>query len=159
MAVTTSASFDFIAALLAKFHADTTLIATYNVLVIDGPPLTDLSRPNILFVGAQPSGEGSGASFAQRWGEMGTRSKYELISADCEFWVRDGSTDLSTLRATAKALLAAVESALRTDFTLSVAALQWCSVASGDVIQQQTTTGASIAVPFTITAQARLASQ
>lgn len=163
MPVATSALFELIDALLAKFRADATLTGTtYNVLINDGPILTDASRPNILYVGAQPSDQ-TGAipdgEFAQTWGELGARARYETMSVACELWCRDGSTDIAAQRATAKTLLAAIESALRMDFTLSIGRLHWCEIRAGQLIQQQTNRGATVAVPFTIAAKARLASQ
>ena len=72
--------------------------------------------------------------------------------------MRDGNTDMSLRRADAKAILAAVDQALRSDFALSVGRLQWCEVQSGSFIQEQTDKGASVAVPFIVAAKARLAS-
>lgn len=163
MAVATSALFELVDALLAKFRADATLTGTtYNVQIIDGPILTDVSRPNILFVGGQPSdqtGSQPDGDFTQAWGELGARARYETLSVACELMVRTGATDMAAMRLTARTLLAAIESALRTDFTLSISRLMWCEVHSGQLIQEQTTKGATVAVPFVIAAKARLASQ
>lgn len=161
MAVATSAVFELIDALIAKFSADATLTAN-SVKIYDGPPLGDLSEANILFVGAQPSdqtGTIPDATLTQTWGELGARARFEDLSVACELVVRDGNTDLQALRATAKTLLAAVESALRTDFTLSIGRLLWCAVTAGQVVQEQTNKGAAIAVPFTVAGRARLPSQ
>lgn len=161
MAVATSALFEFVDALLAKFRADATLTAN-SVLVNDGPILADASRHNILYVGAQPSDE-QGAQpdgqFTQTWGELGARARYEAMTVACELWVRDGSTDLPTFRTLARTLLAAVESALRTDFALSIGRLMWCEVQSGQLRQIQTKQGVTVAVSFLVAAKARLASQ
>jgi hypothetical protein len=163
MAVSTSAVFELIDALLVTFRADATLSgATYNVLVIDGPPLTDLSRNNILFVGAQPS-DASGSlpdgTFAQNWAEIGARARYEISTVSCELWCRAGDTDLATRRATARILFAAIESALRTNFTQGISRVAWCEIQAGSVLQENTNKGSTVAVPFTIAAKARLASQ
>jgi hypothetical protein len=163
MAVSTSALWEFLTALLAKFRADPTITgATYNVLIIDGPTLLDESRPNILFVGGSPTDKDMqtpDGTFDQVWGELGARARYEDLSVSCELWVRDGSTDLAARRATAQALLAAIEAALRVDFTLGVGRLMWCEVNAGSLFQMQAKTGSGVKVPFTITAKARLASQ
>jgi hypothetical protein len=165
MAVATTAVFAFIDALLAKVRANATLAADpYNLLVVDGPPLSNLGPPNILFVGASPSDEqgiNPDATFSQAWGELGARAKYEDLTVICELWVRTGDTDLSARRATAKAILAAVESDLRTDFTLSIARLMWCTLQAGSLaqIQSRTPPGSVIKLPFTVAAKARLASQ
>jgi hypothetical protein len=161
MAVQTSALWDFITALLAKLSADTTLAAN-NVLVIDGPLLLDASRPNILFVGGSPSDKDMlvpDGTFEQAWGELGARARYENLTVTCELWVRAGDTDLSARRATTQTILAAVEAALRTDLTLSVGRLMWCEVRTGQLYQGQSQQGASLRLPFTIAARARLASQ
>lgn len=161
MAVATSALFELIDALLTKLRADSTLTSN-NVLVNDGPVLTDVSRPNILFVGAQPSdeqGTQSDGEFEQAWGELGARARYETMTVACELWVRDGSTDMSTRRTLARTLLAAVEAAVRTDFTLSIARMMWCEIKSGQLRQIQTKQGGTVAVPFIVAAKARLASQ
>lgn len=160
MAVVTSAVFDLIDGLLTKFRADATLTAN-AVDVIDGPPLTDLSAGNILFVGAQPSdqtGAEPDATLQQTWGEMGARSRYEDLTVTCELWVRDGNTDLAALRQVTHTLLAAIETALRTDFSLSIGQLMWCHIVAADIRQIQTQKGATIAVPFTIAGRAALRS-
>jgi hypothetical protein len=163
MTVSTSALWDFITALLAKFRADATIATTYNTLVIDGPTLLNEAPPNILFVGGTPGDKDMGladGSFAQQWGELGARARYEDLSVSCELWCRGGGTDLSVNRATAAAILAAIESALRIDFTLGLAArLMWCEVQGGQLFQGQTQQGSTVRLPFTITARVRLASQ
>lgn len=162
MAVATSALWELVAALLAKFRADATIATTYNVLVVDGPLLLDAARDNMLFVGGTPGDKDMGTpdgTFAQRWGELGARARYEDLTVACELWSRAGDNDLSARRATAQAILAAVESALRTDFTLSIARLIAVEVQSGQLFQGQTQQGGTIRLPFTIAARARLASQ
>lgn len=161
MPVATSAVFELIDALLAKFRANATLTAN-SVQIVDGPPLEDLSSQNILFVGAQPSdetGASPDATFVQSWGELGARARYEDQTVVCELWVRDGGTNMAALRSTARTLLAAVEADLRTDFALSIGRLMWCHITSGQVMQIQTNKGATIAVPFVVTGRGRLASQ
>lgn len=166
MAVATSAWFDIVTGLLALFRGDATLAAN-NVVIVDGPILLDASQPNILIVGGSsdpdlndnPHGVPAG-DFAQRWGEIGNRARYEQTTVLCELVVRAGSTDLSATRATAQALLSQVESLLRTSATLSVARLMWAEVLSGQVTQIQAQTGGTaVVVPFVIAARARLASQ
>lgn len=163
MAVATSALWDFITALLAKVRGDATIATTYNTLVVDGPLLLEASRPNTLFVGGQPLDtdmQTADGTFDQRWGELGARARYEDLAVVCELWVRAGGTDLSAQRVTAQAILAAIESALRTDFTLGLGArLMWCEVKAGALFQGQTQQGATVRLQFTITARARLASQ
>ena len=163
MAVSTSALWDLITALLAKFRADTTIATTYSTLVVDGPLLLNAAPPNILFVGGTPGDKDMGLPdgvMDQQWGELGARARYEVLSVSCELWCRGGGTDLSVNRATAQAILAAIESALRIDYTLGLGArLMWCEVRGGQLFQGQTQQGATVRVPFTIAAKARLASQ
>lgn len=164
MTVVTSAVFDLIDALVTKFRADPTLTdPAYAVGVIDGPPLTDLSANNILFVGAQPTADQAGtgissATFSQDWGELGARRRDEDLTVACELVVRDGNSDMVTLRQVAHTLLSAVETALRTDFTLSIGQLMWCHIVSAEVKQGQTTRGATISVSFVIAGRAVLRS-
>lgn len=162
MAVSTSVWFDLLDALVAKCTANTTITTTYNTLVLDGPPLSDLYRQNTLIIGAQPSDTDPGTSagdFTQRWGELGARARYEDVNVACELAVRDGNADLPTRRATAEAILAAIESDLRTDFTLGIPRLLWCHVTSAQFRQQRIQTASAVIVTFTVTGRARLASQ
>lgn len=161
MAVATTVVFELITALLAKTRANATLTAN-NVLVIDGGILTDVSRPNILFVGAQPSdeqGTTADATFEQHWGELGARARQETVTVACELWVRDGSSDLAARRTKVQELLAAIETDLRTDFSLGITRLLWCHIGSADLRQAQTDQGSFAAVPFVVAGRARLASQ
>jgi hypothetical protein len=166
MAVTTSAWFATVTALLALFNGDSTLAAN-NVRVLDGPFLLDASSPNTLIVGGSsdpslnegPQGVPAG-DFAQKWGEVGARARYEQTTVHCELIVRAGTTTLATTRATAQTLLAQIESLLRTSFQLSVGSLMWAEVLSGEIRQIQAQTGGSaVLVTFVIAARARLASQ
>lgn len=161
MAVTTSALWDVITQLLVIFRANATLTAN-NVLVIDGPITTNDAIVNTLLVGGtadDEQGDQDHAEFTQAWGELGARARYEDLNVICQLWVNDGGTDLAARRATAKTILAAVETDLRTNFTINVANLLWAHVTSAQLGQIQTEQGSAVRVTFTITARARLASQ
>ena len=161
MAVTTSAVWDVITQLLVLFRASSVLAAN-NVLVVDGPILTDNSRPNMLLVGgtaSDPLSDQAHADFAQAFGELGNRARYEELGITCELWVTDGSTDLATRRTTAKTLLAEIESLLRTNYGLTVAALLWAHITSAQIRQIQNDNGSAVVVTFVISARARLATQ
>jgi hypothetical protein len=156
----TSAVWEVLDALVALFAADATLAAA-GVRVVDGPPTTDLSPPNLLFVGSAPSDpndDSPDASFSQSWGELGARAKYEDLIVRCELWVRSGSQDMAARRDTAKALLDAIEAALRTNYTLAVGRLLWIHLAAAEIrqIQTQAPTGSTVAVSFTLAGRARL---
>lgn len=161
MAVSTTSLWETITALLTLFNADTTL-SSNKVLVLDGPVLLNAAPANTLFVGATPPDD-NGFSVAgdvqQVWGELGARAKYEEVSVHCELWVRDGSTDLSARRATAQTLMAAIETALRLNFTLSITRVYSAQVSAMEMHQAQTQTGSTVNVRFTIAVKARLASQ
>jgi hypothetical protein len=164
MTVVTTAWFDLVEGLLAKFRADATIATTYGTDVRDGPLKSNevQDRPNFLFVGTQPSDTEAGdaaGTVNQTWGELGARAKYEDLTVPCELVCQAGDTSLTQRRTDAKAILAAVESALRTDFTLSVAQLLWCHMSAGTPQQKQTPNGSALVIPFTITGRARLASQ
>ncbi len=154
----TSALWDLLDALVATFRTDPTLTAA-NVAVFDGPPITDLSAGNLLFVGAAPNDADDSAPDAvasQQWGELGARAKYEDLQLRCELWVVSGSVDMPARRQAAKTLLDAVENALRADFTLGVGHLLWIHLAGLEVRQMQTQGGSSVAATFTLAARARL---
>ncbi len=163
MAVATSTWFELVTALIAKLRANATITgATYKTVVTDGPVLAGGDRPNLLFVGAQPSnadwGDAAG-SFEQSWGELGARARYEDVTVLCELVVQAGESRLERRRTDAQVLLAAVESDLRTDFTLSIGRLLWCHVTAAAFRQRQDANGSALIVAFTVTGRARLASQ
>src|SRR6266511_2142428 len=136
--------------------------ATYQTVVTDGPLLAGGDRPNLLFVGAQPAnadwGDAAG-DFTQTWGELGARARYEDVTVLCELVVQAGESRLERRRTDAQVLLAAVESDLRTDFTLSIGRLLWCHVSAAAFRQRQDANGSALIVAFTVTGRARLASQ
>jgi hypothetical protein len=162
MAVATSVWWDLVTALLAAVRADATLGAA-PCRIMDGPILLDASSPVTLIIGGTAlgdDGEPPSGTIDQRWGEVGARARYEDTSVVCELVVRDGSVDLSGRRATAQTYLAALETLLRTGFTLGVGRLMWAEISSAQIRQRQVNTGGSaVSVIFTITARARLASQ
>lgn len=161
MPVATTALFDTITQLLVLFRADSTLTAN-KVFVNDGPILLDASQPNILFVGGNPpddQGSSPVGQFNQRWGELGARAKYEDLTVHCELWVRTGNTDIAAARSLMQTLLAAIESALRLNFTLTIVRVYSAQIESGELHQIQSSSGATLALPFTLAVKARLASQ
>src|SRR6266545_3842662 len=102
MAVATSTWFELVTALIAKLRANATITgATYKTVVTDGPVLAGGDRPNLLFVGAQPSnadwGDAAG-SFEQSWGELGARARYEDVTVLCELVVQAGESRLERCR-------------------------------------------------------------
>lgn len=154
MTIATSTVWPVITALLAAFRADPTLSgSTYNVLVVDGPLLLDASRSNILFVGGQPSDPDMISPDATVEQDIATMSKArdETLTVACELWVRAGDTDLSARRATAQAILAAVEGAIRPADTLGVTGVIFADLRAAQLYQEQSRNGSSLKVPFTIT--------
>src|SRR6266511_3377610 len=148
MAVATSTWFELVTALIAKLRANATITgATYKTVVTDGPVLAGGDRPNLLFVGAQPSnadwGDAAG-DFTQTWGELGARARYEDVTVLCELVVQAGESRLERRR---------------TDVTLSIGRLLWCHISAAAFRQRQDANGCALIVAFTVTGRARLASQ
>lgn len=154
----TTALFALLNALLVALRADATLAAN-SVVVVDGPYVSDLSAPNVLFVGGTGPDDDSdtAGTFTQRFDLMGSGgAKDEQIAVTCDLWARSGGTDMATVRATIATLLSAIELLLRSNLTLGVGRVRWVSLSSGDYRQIQANTGSSAACTFTITASVRL---
>jgi hypothetical protein len=142
--------------LVSAFTAAATLgQATPPVTVFDGPPTTDLDPFLKLYVGlTDPDNEAieAAATFTQSRSDMGGLTRDEISEIHCcaEAW--SGTDDLPPVRHAAAAIVAAAEIIVRSDTTQfgGNAALAAPGVATGDLLQNNTTKGAIARIPFSI---------
>ncbi|TCO47302.1 hypothetical protein [Actinocrispum wychmicini] len=132
----------------------------HGVHVYDGPPVTDLSDPLMLFLGDTPDTLES-VTGTQTFAELGGASRDETFSISCTAVARSGDTDMKARRDAAHAIMAAVERLLRpgepgADITLGGAVL-WAQV-GGDIVlsQLQYAKGSLARLRFAVTCRARL---
>lgn len=128
--------------------------------VRDGPPLTDLSAAQQVFIGWAPNAEAA-ATIAQDFASAGARRRDEDFSIVGYAEARSGGTDVKAMRDQAFALVAAVENALRAtdaqpDAPTLGGAVLWAHLTAAELTQPQTTDGALAGVAFTVTCRARL---
>lgn len=136
--------------------------------VVDGPPLDwdDLTLPEsqtaaytnrlkYLFVGAGPDSD-TAASGGQDFNAAGAVSRDETFAIECVVYVRSGNDDIKARRDEAFTLLAAAETALRTDPSLGGAVLYSRVAALSDVLQRQTRQGSDCVISFTVACRAYL---
>ena len=130
-----------------------------DVMVLDGPPRTNLSGTERLYIGHQPDG-GPAVSLAQDFNSAGARTRDEAFAIHCYAETWSGDTDMQVHRLRVFELVGEVETALRatndapTAPTLTNTVL-WAHVTAGDLTQAQGE-GASAGVVFTVTCQARI---
>lgn len=137
-------------------NAPTLGTATPPVTVYDGPPTTGLDAPLKLFVGLtdpdNPAIE-SAATLTQSRSDLGSATRDEVSEIHCcaEAWA--GTDDMPTVRHAAFGILAAVETLVRADATSfgGNAQLAAPGVSAGELLQNNTTTGAIARIPFTVT--------
>lgn len=131
-----------------------------KVRVVDGPPTTNLTSPDWLFVGFQPSAEVA-VSLTQEFAAAGARTRDEDFDVLCYIECRAGGTDMAARRRRAFEVLAEVENALRATATAPTAptlngTVLWAHLAAGDVQQVQSSEGALVGLPFTVRCRARI---
>jgi hypothetical protein len=126
MATVTSRVPALIDYLVALFTSASSLAAVpfsgtaYQVSVLDGPAVTDESRPLSLFVGwTDPDATGgeSGAESSQEWAAIGRMARNETVTIHCcaEAW--SGSTSVQAARLACTSITAAVEALMQADTT------------------------------------------
>lgn len=143
-------------ALLAILQASAGLS---GVSIVDGPPTTNLSDLDHIFIGYQPSAESS-VQLAQNFNAAGARTRDEDFTIACYAESRSGDTDMQSRRARCFALVAAVEEALRaTDAAPTAPTLNgtvlWSHLTTGNLLQGQSQ-GAQAGLNFTIACRARI---
>jgi hypothetical protein len=133
--------------------------ALSEVTVVDGPPTTNLSDLDHVFVGYQPGAEAA-VALTQDFNAAGARTRDEEFDISCYAESRSGDTDMQTRRSRCFALVAAVEEALRaTDAAPTAPTLNgtvlWAHVTAGNLLQGQSA-GAQAGVNFTVSCRARI---
>ena len=125
------------------------------VTVYDGPPTTGLDAPLKLYVGlTDPDADTAeaAAAFTQGRSDLGylTRDEVSEIHCAAEAWA--GTDDMPTVRVAAFGIVAAVETLVRADATSfgGNAQLAAPGVTNGELLQNNTTTGAVARVTFSI---------
>lgn len=147
------------AAIDALFDLCTDSSALAKVTKVDGPPLTNLDSPELLFIGWSP--EAASAGITQTFASAGARRRDEDIAIACYAEARSGGTAMRPVRQQVFDIVAAVETVLRaTDDepeapTLRGAVL-WAQLVTGDLVQLQTPDGALAGLAFTVACRARL---
>jgi hypothetical protein len=143
-------------ALLAILGASAALS---EVSIVDGPPTTNLSNVDHVFVGYQPSAEAA-VQLRQDFNSAGARTRDEEFVIACYAESRSGATDMQASRVRAFTLVAAVEAALRaTDAAPTAPTLNgtvlWAHLTAGNLTQGQSQ-GAQAGVEFTVSCRARI---
>jgi hypothetical protein len=141
--------------LVGKFQdAETLGQATPPVTVYDGPPTTSLDPHLKLYVGlTDPDSDAiaPAATFTQSRPDLGNTARDEVTVINCcaEAW--SGDDTLSIQRHAVFGIVAAVENLIRADPALGGNGQPMPGVTAGDLLQNNTSTGAIARVPFTIT--------
>jgi hypothetical protein len=144
-------------ALLSAFQTAPELA---GVRVVDGPPTTDVSEQDLLFVGWQPDNDIS-VALTQTFAGASTRIRDETFDVGCYLESRSGDTDLKARRDRAFDLFAVVEQVLRgtqanPDAASLGGAVLWSQLTAGDFRQAQTEAGAQAGLEFTVACRARI---
>jgi hypothetical protein len=141
-------------ALAALWQADGDLS---TVEVVDGPQANSEAANEWLFVGfdGDAPDEGSEGLNATQDLMAFAKTKQETGEVTNAIVVRDGGTDIPSLRARAFQILSDAEDSLRTDMTLGGTVMQ-AYVSEHSYMPTQTTAGAKVRVVFTVTYLAQL---
>ena len=142
--------------LVALFTNDATLgQAVPPVTVFDGPPTTALDAPLKLYVGlTDPDADTAepAAALTQARSDLGNLTRDELSEIHCVAEAWSGVDALQTMRVAAFGIVAAVETLVRADATKfgGNAALAAPGVTNGELLQNNTSTGAVARVTFSL---------
>lgn len=160
---TTSRIPALISYLVATFQASALLgQATPPVTVYDGAPTTGLDAPLKLYVGmTDPDNNASvqpAADSVQSWAALGRLGRDELITIHCcaEAWA--GTDDMTTVRASATGIVAAVETVMQSDTTQFGGNVLFPDpgITSLALLQNNTQTGAVARVVFDLIFKSRI---
>lgn len=142
-----------IVALVAACAADSTLTGLGTV-VSDGLPVTADRLDNLLVIGGTYPDDGVSVvgEAQQEWRSDGGTSAARDESADVRcFALREtGDVDVATTRASAFAVVAAVEALLRANYTLGLASVMSVEVVNVAYQLTQGSDGTRVVVPFTV---------
>ena len=129
-----------------------------GIRIFDGIEI-DMSYPgDAIAVGHDGNLDGdevSASSIRQEYRPLGAISKFEHGSLSCFLWSANGTTDISTRRTQAFALLGDVETVIRADVSF-VGLVQFSAVEQGEIRYRQTVNGVGVGILFTITYQSRI---
>lgn len=131
-----------------------------GVLILDGPPVGDVSRADVFSVGWSPDGD-LAAEIAQDFNAAGARTRDEVFAINCYLDVWNGGDDIAATRARVFDLFAEIEMALRASDLAPEAptlngAVQWAHLTKGALRQTFTDKGARVALTFAVSCQARI---
>ncbi|GAA1701625.1 hypothetical protein GCM10009765_59000 [Fodinicola feengrottensis] len=137
--------------------------ADLPVYIVDGPPLTDVSQPMLLYVGWDGNlpAEADSAKAPEDWAFLGnptSNNRDETIEIPCVLQVRRGDHSLRTRRAEAKMLTGLIVQSLRDANSWQGppgSAVLWLAISDVVVWQQQSNQGTSLLHHFTIKVRAR----
>ena len=134
----------------------TAVKAQTTASVFDAVPVTDEFLGRVVVIGARSDDDrGLGGTIRQSYRDLGAAAtREETGTIYCSAIAQTGNDDVAGMRAAAIALLGEVETALRSNFDLDVAAVRSVEVELGDVFQGRTPAGAFAEVQFTVTYQA-----
>lgn len=131
-----------------------------KVHLVDGPPTTDATPGDLMFVGWTPDSDIAVVQ-QQNFASAGARRRDEDFNISCYLESRSGSTDMQARRRRVYAIAALVENALRatddepTAPTLRGAVL-WAHLTTGDLRQLQGPDTCTAGLTITIACRARL---
>jgi hypothetical protein len=141
--------------LVNAFTSSTALgAAVPPVAVYDGPQTTRAPAQLVLWVGlSDPDSEDAeaAATVTQKRDDLGNATRTEQTDIYCcaEAW--SGTDDMATVRHAAAAITAAAETVIRSDTTMFGGLGQATpGLSTGDLLQNNTSTGAIARIPFTI---------
>lgn len=117
-----------------------TLDGWADVVVYDGPPVSETGAQTYVTVGWTSTGESGGWEAPD---ETTDTMRAELGTVACELIVWGGDEALPTYRATAFALVDALDVAIRTDETLGVLPVSSTTSLSAEVVSAQDASGAT----------------
>lgn len=148
--------------LVALFTGAATLgAATPPVEIFDGPPTTLLDLPLKLYVGlSDPYAEAAevAGDIVQAWASLGRRARNETITIHCcaEAW--SGADDIQDIRLAVTGIVAAVEVLMQADTTRFGGNVLFPDpgVTSGQLKQNNTTTGATATLAFDLVFKSRI---
>lgn len=142
-----------IVALAAACAADSTLVGLGTV-VSDGLPVNGDRLDNLLVIGGTYPDDGLGviAEGQQEWRSDGGTSaaRDESVDVRCFALVETGDVDVATTRASAFAIVAAVEALLRASYTLGLSSVMSVEVVGLAYQLTQGSDGTRVVVPFTV---------
>ncbi|MGX1515007.1 hypothetical protein [Streptomyces collinus] len=138
---------EVIARLVALGKADTAL---EDVLVSDGPEVTETSVPDWLIVGfdGDQTGDFEAAQSVSDWADLGG-GREEEFQVTVAAVAKRGDTDIVSARARVYEIGSRVEAWVQADPTLGLASLQ-AGVAGTRLVQDQTENGAQAVLLMTV---------